>query len=127
MLFVSCAMEDCPSLLRNGKPNDIHWEGVINYTFLPKHVPPSHSIIVYKFYNIPFLCVSICDVRIYYVVHKLPNMTRACIHFGLHNHLVSNGDYCESIEITKELVRCELEKNPRATISAITLVANKTL
>ncbi len=59
-------------------------------------------------------------------MHKLLNMTRACIHFGLHNHLVSSGDCHESIEITKELVRHELEKNPCATTLAIALVTSKT-
>jgi hypothetical protein len=53
-------------------------------------------------------------------------MTRACIHFGLHNHLVSSGDYHESIEITKELARHELEKNPCVTTLAIALVTSKT-
>jgi hypothetical protein len=39
---------------------------------------------------------------------------------------MSSGDYDELIEITKELVRRELEKNLRATISAIALAASKT-
>jgi hypothetical protein len=39
---------------------------------------------------------------------------------------MSSGDYHELIEITKELVRHELEKNLRATISAIALAASKT-
>ncbi len=68
----------------------------------------------------------IYDAKIYCVVHKLLNMTTVCIHFGLHNHLVSSGDCHESIEITKELVRHELEKNPWATTLAIALVTSKT-
>jgi hypothetical protein len=53
-------------------------------------------------------------------------MTKACIHFGSHNHLVSSGDCHESIMITKELARHELEKNPCATISAIVWATSKT-
>jgi hypothetical protein len=43
-------------------------------------------------------------------------MTKACIHFGSHNHFVLSGDCHESIVITKELVKHEMEKNPSATI-----------
>jgi hypothetical protein len=39
-------MEDCPSLLQDGKPNEDHWEGATNNAFLPRHVPPPHLIIV---------------------------------------------------------------------------------
>lgn len=53
-------------------------------------------------------------------------MTKTCIHFDLHNHPISCGDCCESIEFTKELVRCEVDKNLDPTISAIVLVADKT-
>jgi RNA polymerase-interacting CarD/CdnL/TRCF family regulator len=58
-------------------------------------------------------------------VHKLPNKTRACIHFGSHNHFVLSGDCHELITITKELVRHEMEKNLGATTSTIVLAASK--
>jgi hypothetical protein len=61
-----------------------------------------------------------------YVVHKLPTTNKACIHFGSHDHLVSINDYHESIVISKALVKVEVEKNPRATMSIIALVANIT-
>jgi hypothetical protein len=101
-----CAMElDCLSFSRDGKPNEVHWDiGATYNAFLPNHVP-LHSTIVYRFCKRPISCVSICNARIYYVVHKLPNMTRTCIHFESDNHHVSSGDYRESIDITKELVR----------------------
>ncbi len=105
-------VEDCPSLLWDGKTNEVHWKGAIDDAFLPKHVLPLDSIIVCKFCKTPISCVSIYDVKIYYVVYKLPNMIRACIHFDLHNHLVLSHDYHESTKITKELVRHEVEKNP---------------
>lgn len=105
-------VEDFPSLLWDGKPNEVHWKGATNDAFLPKHVFPLHSTIVFKFCKTPVLCVSICDAKIYYVVHKLPHVIRACIHFDMHNHPISSDDYRESIKITKELVRHEVEKNP---------------
>jgi hypothetical protein len=41
----TCVAEDCPSLLRGGKSNEVHWEGAIYNVFLPKHVLLPHSII----------------------------------------------------------------------------------
>jgi len=52
-------------------------------------------------------------------------MTRTCIHFDSHNHHVLSGDCHESIEITKELVRRKVEKNPSVATSAIALVVSK--
>jgi len=72
---------------------------------------PTHSTIVCRYYKNPPSCVSTFSARIYYVVHKLPTVTRACIHFGSHNHHVSIGGCCESIMTTKELMKLEVEKN----------------
>ncbi len=54
-------------------------------------------------------------------------MTRACIHFGSHNHHVPINGCCESIMITKTLMRLKVEKNPIATTLTIVLAINKTL
>jgi hypothetical protein len=59
--------------------------------------------------------VAIYNARIYNVVHKLPIMSRACIHFESHNPHVLIGDYHESIMISKALVKLEMEKNPKTT------------
>jgi hypothetical protein len=101
-----CAMElDCPSFSHDGKPNEVHWDiGATNSAFLPNHVPP-HSTIFNRFCKTSLSCVSICDARIYYVMQKLPKMILTCIHLESHNHHVASGDYRESIDITKELVR----------------------
>ncbi len=95
----------------DGKINEVHWEGSMDNSFQLGHVPPTHSIILCRYYKNPPSCVSTFNARIYYVVHKLPIVTRACIHFGSHNHHVSIGGCCESIMITKELMRLEVEKN----------------
>ncbi len=115
-----------PNISQDGKPNEVHWDiGATDNAVLPNHVPPPHSIIVYTFCKTPPLCVSICDAKIYYVVHKLPNMTKICIHFDSHNHHVSSGNCHESIEITKELVRQKVEKNSSAATSIIALATSK--
>jgi hypothetical protein len=53
--------------------------------------------------------MAIYNARMYYVVHKLPTMNRACIHFGSHNHFVSISDYHESIVISKAFTDVEVE------------------
>jgi hypothetical protein len=53
-------------------------------------------------------------------------MTKTCIHFGSHHHLISLSDCHESIAITKELLRLEVEKNPIMTTLAIALVVSRT-
>ncbi len=70
---------------------------------------------------------SFANVRIYYVIHKLPTKIKAWIHFGSHNHHVSISDCHESIAIAKELGRLKVEKNPRTTTLAIALATSKTL
>jgi hypothetical protein len=68
-----------------------------------------------------------CNARIYYVVHKLPIMSKACIHFGSCNHHVLVSDYRESIVISKALVKLEVEQNPSVTTSTITMASNKVI
>jgi len=43
---LSYAVEDCPSLLWDGKPIEVHQEGATDNAFLPIHVPFPHSAIV---------------------------------------------------------------------------------
>ncbi len=52
-------------------------------------------------------------------------MTRACIHFGTHDHHVNVGDYRDDIELTTSLIGDQVERTPTATNSAIVLEASK--
>jgi len=53
--------------------------------------------------------MAIYNARMYYVVHKLPTRSKACIIFGSHNDFVLMNDCCESIVISKSLVKVEVE------------------
>jgi hypothetical protein len=54
-------------------------------------------------------------------------MSRAMIHFGLHNHLALDGKCRKSIEETKRLIREEVDCMPDAKISLISFNVSKTL
>jgi hypothetical protein len=79
-----------------------------------------------KFYHALPFCVGDYSGQIYYVVHKLQSMSRATIHFNVHNHLVMDGKCQEFIEETKRLIIEEVDCMLDAKISAISLSANKT-
>jgi hypothetical protein len=111
-----CFEDDCPCLTRNA----VHWDGAIDNIFQLGHVPLVHSTIVCRYFKNPLLCVAIYNVKIYYVVHKMPSMTWTCIHFGFHNHLVSVGNCHELLLVAKELMKFVMENNLGTTTSTIT-------
>ena len=52
-------------------------------------------------------------------------MSRACIHFGIHDHPVANGTCCEQLDMAYQCVANEILKTPTAENSAILMTANK--
>jgi hypothetical protein len=75
---------------RSSKRNETEWSGRTKTPFHLGHSPPPDSTLVCKVYKVPPTCVNFCDARIYYVLSK-SDMTRACIHLGMHHHPVSDG------------------------------------
>ena len=76
--------------------------------------PPTGSIVVCKFCNVPPTCVDVCHVNIYYVT-TTPHMTRACVHLGSHDHPVKSGDHQNFINLTDILNGEQVERSPSAT------------
>ncbi len=72
------------------------------------------------------LCVAHCLQQIYYVVHNLPSIIKAIIHFGVHKHLVANGKCREYVDKTRRLTAKEVDYMHDVKIFAILLGANKT-
>jgi hypothetical protein len=54
-------------------------------------------------------------------------MTRACLHLGIHEHLVKVGEDQEIKERTRKLLEEQVKKTPKATNSAIVMEASKEL
>jgi len=59
-------------------------------------------------------------------VHRLPSISRAVIHFGVHKHLVVNCKSKESMDEIRRLIVKEVDCTLNAKISVILLGANKT-
>jgi len=74
---------------------------------------------------LPFYIVG-CSGRIYNVVHKLHLLSKAVIHFGVHNHLVADGKCKEFLEKTRRLNAKEVNCTLNVKMFAISLSAIKT-
>jgi hypothetical protein len=85
-----CNNQSSDFFARSSKRNETEWSGRTNTPFKLEHSPPLDSTIVCKVYKVHPTYVNFCLGRIYYVQRK-NDMTRACIHLGMHNHPVSDG------------------------------------
>ncbi len=80
----------------------------------------------YKFCDFSPTCLQTRNCRIYYVVRKFPNLSRATIHLGTHAHPVVDDKCGKSFQEMKNMVANEVCCTPNATISPITLFVSKT-
>jgi hypothetical protein len=90
-----CNNEDCEYLShvhRINPLNETEWDGSTPTPFLAGDQPPSASSILCKIYKTPPFGVATCGARIYYVFGR-DDMTRACIHLGVYQHPVKDGEY----------------------------------
>jgi hypothetical protein len=89
-----CENQDCEyttRIHRTSLVNEMEWDGFIPTTFSARQAIPNGSSFVYKICKVPPICIATCGARIYYVFENT-NMTRACVHLGLHKHPVKAGE-----------------------------------
>jgi hypothetical protein len=111
-------------MFRSSKRNETEWSSRTNIPFNLGHLHPPKSTLVCKVCKVPPTCVNFCDARIYYVLSK-SDMTRACIHLGMHNHPVSDGICRETLDTISGLIAQEVSKTPTTKNSAIAMAASK--
>jgi hypothetical protein len=122
-----CHNEACDYLNRPNRSTDFNeteWEGCTASPFTADAELPAGSTLVCKVCKTPPYCLDTCQAKMYYVFGK-GDMTRACIHMGLHHHPVSHGVCRESKVEIHDLIGREVERTPTATNSAIALAASK--
>ena len=85
-----CNNKSCDFFVKSSKRNETEWSGQTNTPFKLGHLPPHDSTLVCKVCKVAPICVNFCPNHIYYVLGK-GDMSRACIHLGMHNHHVSDG------------------------------------
>jgi hypothetical protein len=119
-----CDNKSCDFFARFSKRNETEWSGRTNTPFKLGRLPPPDSTLLYKVCKVLPICVNFCPGCIYYVLGK-GDMSRACIHLGMHNHPVSNGIFRETLGTISGLIAQEVSKTPTAKNSAIAMAASK--
>jgi len=75
--------------------------------------------IIYNFCDSSPTYLQTCSCRMYYVVHKFPNLSRATIHLDTHSHPIIKGMCKESFLEMKNMVVDEVCRMPTVTSSTI--------
>jgi hypothetical protein len=106
--------------------NELKWD-IFTVTTIPVGQPaPVGSSLVCKICKVPPICIATYATRIYYVFGAA-NMTRTCVHLGIHEHPVKVGEDQEIKEKTRKLIEEQVERTPKANNSAIVMEASKEL
>jgi hypothetical protein len=88
---------------RTSPVNEREWDG-FTVTTIPVGQPaPAGSTLVCKICKVPPICFATRAARIYYV-YGAANMTRVCLHLGVHEHPVKVGEDQEIKERTRKLI-----------------------
>jgi hypothetical protein len=106
--------------------NELEWDGFTKTTIPIGQPAPAGSSLVCKICKVPPVCIATCAARIYYVFGAA-NMTRACVHLGIHEHLMKVGEDQEIKERTRKLIEEQVARTLKATNSAIVMEASKEL
>jgi hypothetical protein len=124
-----CENQDCEytfRIHRTSPVNERKWDG-FTVTTIPVGQPaPAGSTLVCKIGKIPPIYFATCATIIYYV-YGVANMTRACLHLGVHEHLIKVGEDQEIKERTRKLIEEQVERTPKVTNSTIVMEASKEL
>jgi hypothetical protein len=124
-----CENQDCEytsRIHRTSPVNEREWDGFIVTTIPVGQPAPTWSTLVCKICKVPPICFATCAARIYYV-YGAANMTRACLHLGVHEHPVKVGEDQDIKERTCKLIEEQVERTSKATNSAIVMEASKEL
>lgn len=78
-------------------------------------------------YVVPLLSLSltICCAMIIHIHSQSSDMSCACIHLGVHNHVVFIGVHCESLDMAFKCLANKVSKTPYAKKSTIVMAVSK--
>jgi hypothetical protein len=123
---LQCTNTYCNYLYHNGGVhNCTEWIRSTPTAFSVGNVAPKKSKLECKICRLTPVCIALCHARILYVHSTSPEMSRACIHLGVHEHPVSNGTCRDSLDMAYQCVANEVMKTPTAKNSAIVMAASK--
>jgi hypothetical protein len=101
-----CENQDCEytsRIHRTSPVNEREWDGFTMTTIPVGQPAPTGSTLVCKICKVLPICFATCAARIYYV-YGAANMTRACLHLGVHEHPIKVGEDQEIKERTRKLI-----------------------
>ena len=100
MEHLRCNDPECRRLKECKDYNELYWSGSSAKVMTPdtRILPLKRCNLVCKFCKVTPFCLALCPYKMYYVVSKDPQMSRACIHFGTHEHLVAKGNCRAAME-----------------------------
>ena len=82
-----------------GMRNNTEWASSTHLPFVVGDDAPARSTFECKVCRSLPVCITLYHARILYVHSTSIEMSRACIHLGMHDHLVSNGICRELLDI----------------------------
>ena len=85
MGHLGCNNHECRRLKECKDYNELYWSGSSTevMTLDTRTLPLKRCNLVCKFCKVTPSCLALCPCKMYYVVSKDPQLSRACIHFGL--------------------------------------------
>jgi hypothetical protein len=122
-----CDNQDCEYIShihRTFPVNEREWDGFTVTTTPVGQPAPARSTLVCKICKVPSVCIATFATRIYYVYGAV-NMTRACLHLGVHEHPMKVGEDQEIKEKMRKLIEDQVKRTPKATNFAIVIEASK--
>jgi hypothetical protein len=108
-----------------GLRNNTEWVGSIPLLYVVGNVPLTRSTVECKVCPSTPVCITLYHARIIYIHSTYVGMSRACIHLGVHDHLVANDTHCESLDLAYHCVTIEVLKTPTTKNSAIIMTVSK--
>ena len=129
MGHLRCNNLECRRLKECKDYNELYWTGSSAEVMTPdiRTVPLKRCNLLCKFCKVTPSCLALCPCKMYYIVSKDPQMSRACIHFGTHEHPVAKGNYRAAMEQIRDTVMAQVSKTPSVKSSAIEIAVGKEL
>ncbi len=105
------------------KPNGVGCQ--FPHSFQEINAPLFKSKLACNFCKLTLLCLVICDIWIYYVIHNNKNMSCAYIHINKHKHLVSQGICKDITKLFNSLIWDEIKHSPKTKKLMIQMATSK--
>ena len=124
--YLQCPNDYCDYMHHNGGLwNNTEWAGSTPLPFFVGNVPPIRSTIKCKVCRSIPIFIALYHARIIYIHSTSVEMSRACIHLGVHDHPVANDTCRESLDMAYQCVANEVLKTPTAKNLAIIMALSK--